>query len=124
MDKFLIVVIILLNSCSYHNQKKFIITDENYKFDISNNLEFKKSVTSHFDNFGIGYNIDDIIVLDINEKKNSLYKNILQNNIHTDYLSRNPEDVFNLISLIDDHDKKVLQECINAFLRYHSFKTL
>lgn len=124
MYKILIVVLIFFISCSSYDQKKLIITDENYKFDISSNKNFKNSVTNHFDNFGIGYNPDDIIVLDINKSKYELYKNILQNNIHVDYLSRNPEEVFNLISLIDINDRELLLECINAFLRYHAVKTL
>ena len=124
MYKFLIVVLVFLISCSHHDQKKLIITDENYKFDISSNKNFKNSVTKHFDNFGIGYNSDDIIVFDINKNNYELYKSILQNNIHVDYLSRNPEEIFNLLSLTNTDDREILLECINTFLRYHAIKPL
>ena len=124
MKKFLIVILICFTACSHNDQNTLIITDENYKFDISSNKNFKNSVTKHFDNFGISYNSNDIIVFDINKNNYELYKSILQNNIHVDYLSRNPEDIFNLISLTNTDDRKLLLECINAFLRYHAFKPL
>ena len=124
MKKFLIVILICFTACSHNDQNTLIITDENYKFDISNNKSFKNSVTNHFDNFEISHNPEDIIVIDINKSNYDLYKSILQSNIHSDYLSKNPEEVFNLISLIDINDRELLLECINAFLRYHAVKTL
>ena len=124
MNKFLIVVIIFISSCSSLDQKDIIITDEGYKFDISSDTNFKNSITNHFDNFGINYNADNIIVLDINKSNINIYKSILQNNTHVAYLKRNPEQVFNLINLIDGSNTDLLQECINAFLRYHSVKNL
>ena len=62
MKKFLIVILICFTACSHNDQNTLIITDENYKFDISNNKSFKNSVTNHFDNFEISHNPEDIIV--------------------------------------------------------------
>ena len=124
MKKFLIVVIIFINSCSSHDQKNIIITDEGYKFDISSHTNLKNSITNHFDNFGMNYNADNIIVLGVNKTNINIYKSILQNNTHVAYLKRNPEQIFNLINLIDDGNTDLLQECINAFLRHHAVKNL
>ena len=124
MNKFLIVVIIFISSCSSLDQKNIIITDEGYKFDISSHTNFKNSIIKHFDNFGINYNADNIIVLDVNKTNINIYKSILQNNNHAAYLKRNPEQIFNLINLIDDGNTDLLQECINAFLRHHAVKNL
>lgn len=124
MNKFLIVIIIFINSCSILDQKKIIVTDEGYKFDISSHTNFKNSVTNHFDNFGINYNADKIIVLAVNKTNINIYKSILKNDTHVDYLNRNPEQIFNLINLIDGGNTDLLQECINAFIRYHSVKNL
>lgn len=124
MNKFLIVVILFINSCSSLDQKNIIITDEGYKFDISSHTSFKNSVINHFDNFGINYNEDNIIILDVNKSNINIYKSILQNNKHAAYLKRNPEQIFNLINLIDDGNTDLLQECINSFLRYHAVKNL
>ena len=124
MNKFLIVVIIFISSCSSLDQKNITITDEGYKFDISSHTNFKNSITNHFDNIGINYNADNIIVLDVNKTNINIYKSILQNNTHVAYLKRNPEHIFNLINLIDSGNTDLLQECINAFLRYHAVKNL
>ena len=115
MNKFLIVIIIFIYSCSSHVQKKIIVTDEGYKFDISSHTNFKNSITNHFKNFGINYNADNIIVLSINKTNINIYKSVLQNNTHAAYLKRNPEQIFNLINLIDGGNTDLLQECINTF---------
>ena len=124
MNKFLIVVIIFVSSCSSLDQKNITITDEGYKFDISSHTNFKNSIIKHFDNFGINYNADNIIVLHVNKTNINIYKSILQNNNHAAYLKRNPEQIFNLINLIDGGNTDLLQECINVFLRYHAVKNL
>ena len=124
MNKFLIVVIIFISSCSSLDQKNIIITNEGYQFDVSSHTNFKNSITNHFDNIGINYNADNIIVLGVNKTNINIYKSILQNNTHVAYLKRNPEQIFNLINLIDGGNTDLLQECINVFLRYHAVKNL
>ena len=124
MNKFLIFFLIFFSSCSDFDKKKLIITDENNKFDISTNQTLKKSLINHFNNFGMDHNPDDIIVLDINKSKTEIYRNVLKNNTHVDYLTRNPEDIFNLISLIGPKDRELLLECINTFIRHHAVKLL
>ena len=44
MNKFFIVVIIFISSCSSLDQKNITITDEGYKFDISSHTNFKNSI--------------------------------------------------------------------------------
>ena len=121
---FILFFILFFVSCSNHDSNKFIITDENFEFNIDNNKNFKKSIINHFNNFGIDHNPNDIVINDINKNKYNVYNNILQKTTHVDYIAIHPEEVFNLINLVNINDRELLLECINAFIRYHAVKPL
>lgn len=124
MNKFGIIFFILIASCATAERTNIFTTDEKYIFDISSHETLQKSFITHFNNFGINHNADEIIILDINKDKNDIYKSILDNRTHIDFITQNPEEIFNIINLINPNDKELISDCINAFLRHHAVKPL
>ena len=124
MHKLLFTIFIFIFSCSHYNQTAIILTDEDFKFDISDSDNFRSSIIKHFDYYEIAYKKDLIIVDNISEDKSNYYKNIINNNKHIEYISNNPSEVFNLIYFADKNNDKVILDCINSFLRFHSVKNL
>ena len=123
MHKFCIFFFILLASCANVEKTNIFTTDEKYKFDISTHETLQRSFITHFNNFDIDHNADEIIILDINKDKNDIYKSVLENKIHIDFITQNPEEIFNIINIINLNDRELISDCINAFLRYHAVKT-
>lgn len=124
MHKLLFAIFIFILSCSHYNQTDITLTEENFKFDISDSDSFRSSIIKHFDIYKIDYKKDLIIVDNISEEKSNYYKNIINNNKHIEYISNNPSKVFNLIYFADKNNDKIILECINSFLRFHSVKNL
>jgi len=124
MKKCLLIFFILFASCTTVEKSNIFTTDEKYRFDISTHETLKKSFITHFNNFGIDHKADEIIILDINKDKNDIYKSILDNRTHIDFITRNPEEIFNIINLTNPNDKEIVSDCINAFLRHHAVKLL
>ena len=124
MQKLLIIFFVVIVSCTHLAQDDFIVTDDNFKFNLSNSKAFRSSIMKHFDNFGITYNKNSIIVDAVRIDKNEYYQNILNNNSHIEYLDDNPSEIFNLIYFADRNNEEIILQCINAFLRFHAVKKL
>ena len=88
MNKFGIIFFILIASCATAERTNIFTTDEKYIFDISSHETLQKSFITHFNNFGIDHNADEIIILDINKDKNDIYKSILDNRTHIDFITK------------------------------------
>mgnify|MGYP001355132492 CR=1 FL=1 len=124
MQKLLIIFFVVIVSCTHFAQDDFVVTDDNFKFNLSNSKTFRLSIMKHFDNFGIAYNKNSIIVDAVRIDKNEYYQNILNNNSHIEYLYDNPSEIFNLIYFADRNNEEIILQCINAFLRFHAVKKL
>ena len=124
MQKFLIIFFVFIVSCTHFVEDDFIVTDYNFKFNLSNSKAFRSSIMEHFDNFGIAYNKHSIIVDEVREDKNKYYQRILSNNHHIEYIDHNPSEIFNLIYFADRNNEEIILECINAFIRFHAVKKL
>ena len=124
MQKLLIIFFIFIISCTHFAQNDFIITEDNFKFDLSNSKSFRSSIMKHFDNLGIAYSKNSIIVDEVRKGENEYYQIILNNNNHKKYIDNNPNEVFNLIYFADRNNEEIILECINAFLRFHAVKKL
>ena len=124
MQKLLIIFFVVIVSCTHFAHDDFIVTEDNFKFNLSNSKSFRSSIMKHFDNFGISYDKNSIIVDEIKKDKNEYYQNILNNNSHIEYLDDNPSEIFNLIYFADRNNEEIILQCINAFLRFHAVKKL
>ena len=124
MQKLLIIFFVVIVSCTHLAQDDFIVTEDNFKFNLSNSKAFRLSIMKHFDNFGIAYNKNSIIVDEVRIDKNEYYQSILNNNNHIEYIDDNPSEIFNLIYFVDRNNEEIILECINAFLRFHAVKKL
>ena len=62
----------------------------------------------HFDNFGIAYNKNSIIVDEVRIDKNEYYQSILNNNNHIEYIDDNPSEIFNLIYFVDRNNEEII----------------
>ena len=105
MKKLLIIFFVVIVSCTHFAQDDFIVTEDNFKFNLSNSKAFRSSIMKHFDNFGIAYNKNSIIVDAVRIDKNEYYQNILNNNSHIEYLDDNPSEIFNLIYFADRNNE-------------------
>ena len=124
MQKLLIIFFVVIVSCSHFAQDDIIVTENNFKFNLSNSKAFRSSIMKHFDNFGIAYNKNSIIVDEVRKGENEYYQNILNNNNHIEYINYNPSEIFNLIYFADRNNEEIILQCINAFLRFHAVKKL
>ena len=124
MQKLLIIFFVVIVSCTHFAQDDFIVTEDNFKFNLNNSKSFRSSILKHFDNFGISYNKNSIIVDEVRIDKNEYYQSILNNNNHIEYIEDNPNEIFNLIYFADENNEEIILECINAFLRFHAVKKL
>ena len=124
MQKLLIIFFVVIVSCTHFSQDDIIVTEDNFKFNLNNSKSFRSSILKHFDNFGISYNKNSIIVDEIRKDKNEYYQNILNNNNHIEYIEDNPNEIFNLIYFADRNNEEIILQCINAFLRFHAVKKL
>ena len=124
MRKLLIIFFVVIVSCTHFAQNDLIVTEDNFKFNLNNNKAFRTSIMKHFDNFGIAYNKHSIIVDEVRKDKNEYYQSILNNNNHIEHIENNPNEIFNLIYFADRNNEEIILECINAFLRFHTFKKL
>lgn len=124
MQKLLIIFVVVVSSCTYFSQDDFIVTEDNFKFNLNNSKSFRSSIMKHFDNFGIAYNKNSIIVDEVRKGENEYYQNILNNNNHIEYINYNPSEIFNLIYFADRNNEEIILQCINAFLRFHAVKKL
>lgn len=124
MQKLLIIFFVVIVSCTHLAQDDLIVTDDNFEFNLSNSKAFRSSIMKHFDNFGIAYNKNSIIVDGVKIDKNEYYQSILNNNNHIEYIDDNPSEIFNLIYFVDRNNEEIILECINTFLRFHAVKKL
>ena len=124
MQKLLIIFFVVIVSCTHFAQDDIIVTEDNFKFNLNNSKSFRSSILKHFDNFGILYNKNSIIVDEIRKDKNEYYQNILNNKNHIEYIEDNPNEIFNLIYFADRNNEEIILECINTFLRFHAVKKL
>ena len=124
MQKLLIIFFVVIVSCTHFAQDDFIVTKDNFKFNLNNSKSFRSSILKHFDNFGISYNKNSIIVDEVRIDKNEYYQSILNNYNHIEYIEDNPNEIFNLIYFADENNEEIILECINAFLRFHAVKKL
>ena len=124
MQKLLIIFFVVILSCTHFAKDDFIVTEDNFKFNLSDSKAFRSSIIKHFDNFGIAYNKNSIIVNAVRIDKNEYYQNILNNNSHIEYLDDNPSEIYNLIYFADRNNEEIILQCINAFLRFHAVKKL
>ena len=124
MQKLLIIFFVVIVSCTHLAQDDLIVTDDNFEFNLSNSKAFRSSIMKHFDNFGIAYNKNSIIVDEVRRDKNEYYQSILHNNSHIEYLDDNPSEIYNLIYFADRNNEEIILQCINAFLRFHAVKKL
>ena len=124
MQKILITFFIFFISCTHFSQDDLIVTEDNFKFNLSNSKAFRSSIMKHFDNFGIAYNKNSIIVDEVRKDENEYYQSLLNNNNHIDYIGDNPTEIFNLIYFADRNNEEIILECINAFIRFHAVKKL
>ena len=124
MQKSLIIFFVVIVSCTHFAQDDFIVTEDNFKFNLNNSKSFRSSILKHFDKFGISYNKNSIIVDEVRIDKNEYYQSILNNNNHKEYIVDNPSEIFNLIYFVDRNNEEIILECINAFLRFHAVKEL
>lgn len=124
MQKLLIIFFVVIVSCTHFAQDDFIVTEDNFKFNLNNSKSFRSSILKHFDNFGISYNKNSIIVDEVRIDKNEYYQSILNNYNHIEYIEDNPNEIFNLIYFADENNEEIILECINAFLRFHAVKKL
>ena len=124
MQKLLIIFFVVIVSCTHFAKDNFIVTEDNFKFNLNNSKSFRSSIMKHFDNFGISYNKNSIIVDQVRKDKNEYYQRILNNNNHIEYIDHNPSEIFNLIYFADRNNEEIILECINAFLRFHAVKKL
>ena len=124
MQKILITFFIFFISCTHFSQDDLIVTEDNFKFNLSNSKAFRSSIMKHFDNFGIAYNKNSIIVDEVRKDENEYYQSLLNNNNHIDYIGDNPTEIFNLIYFADRNNEEIILECINAFIRFDAVKKL
>ncbi len=124
MQRSLIIFFVFIFSCTHLAQDDLIITEDNFKFNLSNSKAFRSSIMKHFDNFGIVYNKHSIIVDEVRKDKNEYYQSILNNNNHIEYIDDNPSEIFNLIYYADRNNEEIILECINSYLRFHAVKKL
>tara|TARA_B100000674_G_C37735184_1_gene866182 strand:- start:81 stop:455 length:375 start_codon:yes stop_codon:yes gene_type:complete len=124
MQKLLIIFFVVIVSCTHFAKDNFIVTEDNFKFNLNNSKSFRSSILKHFDNFGISYNKNSIIVDEVRIDKNEYYQSILNNYNHIEYIEDNPNEIFNLIYFADENNEEIILECINAFLRFHAVKKL
>tara|TARA_Y100000589_G_C26808427_1_gene488783 strand:- start:1 stop:330 length:330 start_codon:yes stop_codon:yes gene_type:complete len=108
MQKLLIIFFVVIVSCTHFAQDDFIVTEDNFKFNLNNSKSFRSSILKHFDNFGISYNKNSIIVDEVRIDKNEYYQSILNNYNHIEYIEDNPNEIFNLIYFADENNEEII----------------
>lgn len=121
MKKKLIFVFSLLFifSCTA-DLDEFNYKEQNKRFSYTSVDKFKKSIINHFNDDSNKF--DKSKINNIEDKSQTLdhLDEIIVNNQHEEFISNNPNKIFNLIHhlLLNDYSDQIIFESMQAYLRY------